>query len=68
MPAAPSTPPVTRLDALRTELADLAFELDRRGRVDAAEVVVMIGVRLGEIVDAELLAAGPAGGGGEGGR
>ncbi|MBL9210222.1 MAG: hypothetical protein JNL92_07120 [Opitutaceae bacterium] len=47
-----------RLDALRVELADLAYLLERRGRRDAADLAVAVSARLGEIHDE--LAAGPA--------
>jgi len=49
-----------RLDALRVELADLAYTLDRRGRLDAADLAVAVAARIGEIHD-ELAAdaAGP---------
>jgi hypothetical protein len=39
----------TRLDALRAELADLAFALERQGRLDAADVVMQVDVRVREI-------------------
>lgn len=45
-----------RLDALRTELADLAYGLERRGRLDAADLAVAVSARIGEIHD-ELAAA-----------
>lgn len=41
----------TRLDALRTELADLAYALERQGRVDAADVVMQIDTRVREITE-----------------
>ena len=37
------------LDALRTELADLAFALDRRGQPAAAEVVLWTSGRLADL-------------------
>ncbi|HEY8993424.1 MAG TPA: hypothetical protein VIM71_01965 [Lacunisphaera sp.] len=40
-----------RLDALRTELADLAYALERQGRVDAADVVMQIDTRVRELAD-----------------
>jgi len=46
-----------QLEQLRTELADLAFVLDRRGRCDAADVAVTISARLGEILDESELRA-----------
>jgi len=48
-----------RLDALRIELADLAYTLDRRGRRDAADLAVAVSARIGEIHDE--CAAGAAG-------
>ncbi|HWA26496.1 MAG TPA: hypothetical protein VG734_12620 [Lacunisphaera sp.] len=47
-----------RLDDLRTELADLAFDLERRGRRDAADVVMLIDGRVREMADE--IAAGEA--------
>lgn len=44
----PTDPVQARLDALRTELADLAFELERQGRRDAADVVMMLDARVRE--------------------
>jgi hypothetical protein len=46
-----------KLDGLRTELADLAFQLECRGRVDAADVAIMTSARLGELCE-EFTAAG----------
>jgi hypothetical protein len=40
-----------KLDRLRTELAELAFTLDRRGRPEAADVAMQISGRVGEIRD-----------------
>jgi hypothetical protein len=40
-----------RLDALRTELADLAFTLERRGRLDAADVAITVSARVGELCE-----------------
>jgi hypothetical protein len=40
-----------RLDTLRTELADLAYDLERRGRVDAADVVMQIDIRVREMAE-----------------
>ena len=56
MPTHPAA--LAKLDALRTELADLAFELERQGRCDAADVTNMLGVRLAEVAG-ELAAGGP---------
>ena len=41
----------TRLDALRTEFADLAFSLERQGRCDAADVVMQIDTRVRELAE-----------------
>jgi hypothetical protein len=41
-----------QLDALRAELADLAFLLDRRGQPAAVDVATMVAARLGELRDA----------------
>lgn len=38
-----------RLQRFRGELADLAFALERRGRIDAADVVNAIAARVAEI-------------------
>ncbi len=42
---------LTKLDALRTELAELAFTLDRRGRPDAADVAISTSNRVGKLRD-----------------
>ena len=39
------------LATLRTELADLAFELERLGRHDAADVVMMLDNRVREMAE-----------------
>lgn len=50
MPALPSTLPARcPLERLRTELADLAFELERQGRLDAADVVMQLDARVREL-------------------
>ena len=41
----------SKLDALRTGLADLAFALERQGRRDAADVVMMIDHRVREMAE-----------------
>jgi hypothetical protein len=48
-----------KLSELRIELIDLAFVLERQGRVDAADVAVTVSVRLGELC-AESVEAGTA--------
>jgi hypothetical protein len=49
---------LARLNALRTELADLAFTLERRGRLDAADLAVTVSARVAEICD-EFIPAQP---------
>lgn len=39
----------TVFDRLRTELADLAYDLERQGRLDAADVVMQLDVRVREL-------------------
>ncbi len=41
--------PPPPLDRLRTELADLAYDLERQGRLDAADVVMQIDARVREL-------------------
>jgi len=41
-----------KLDGLRTELVELAFELDLRGSGEAADVAMATSVRVGELCDA----------------
>jgi hypothetical protein len=56
MPA--SRPIITvqaRLNALRTGFADLAYDLERQGRRDAADVVMMLDTRVREMA-AEIAA------------
>jgi hypothetical protein len=43
----------TALDRLRTELADLAYDLERQGRLDAADVVMQLDARLRELAGEE---------------
>lgn len=38
-----------KLDRLRSELVEMAFLLDRRGRPEAADVAMQISGRVGEI-------------------
>lgn len=49
---------LVRLDALRVELVDLAYALERRGRLDAADLALAVAGRVGEF-HAELSAAPP---------
>jgi hypothetical protein len=39
-----------KLDRLRTELVELAFTLDSRGRFDAADVAMTASARVGELI------------------
>lgn len=39
-----------KLRGLRAELADLAFDLERRGRADAADVAGAVAARVGELL------------------
>lgn len=43
----------TRLEALRAELADYAYGLERQGRLDAADAVMVIDARVRAIVAGE---------------
>jgi hypothetical protein len=43
-----------KLDQLRTELVELAFTLDSRGRFDASDVAMTTSARVGELCE-ELL-------------
>ena len=38
-----------KLSALRSEFVDLAFTLERRGRIDAADVAISASARVGEL-------------------
>jgi hypothetical protein len=51
MRAPPSPAMQSCLGRLRTELADLAFDLERRGRLDAADVVMMLDARVRELAE-----------------
>ena len=42
-------PLLQRLAKLRTEFVDLAYELERQGRVDAADIAVAASTRIGEV-------------------
>lgn len=44
--------PRERLEQLRTELVELAFTLERQGRLDAADVALEISGRIGEVATA----------------
>lgn len=52
----PAPAAVGQLQRFRGELADLAFSLEKRGRIDAADVVNAIAARVADI-EAELTAA-----------
>lgn len=49
MLVAPPCSVQSRFDQLRTEFADLAFELERQGRLDAADVVMQLDARVREV-------------------
>ena len=54
-------PAPTVFARLRTELADLAYALERQGRLDAADVVMQLDARLRELAgDGGLAVAGLA--------
>lgn len=40
-----------KLAGLRAEFVDLAFALERRGRIDAADVAITASSRVGELYD-----------------
>jgi len=40
-----------KLAGLRAEFVDLAFALERRGRIDAADVAMTASARVGELCD-----------------
>src|SRR5882757_7851319 len=40
-----------KLDQLRTELVDLAFSLEKRGRRDAADIAIAVSSRVGELCE-----------------
>lgn len=43
--------PLSRLEELRAELADLAFTLEQRGEIAAADIAISTSVRLAELRD-----------------
>lgn len=49
-----------KFDALRAELADLAFALERRRQLDAADVAMLLHARVGEIRDELAPSENPA--------
>lgn len=49
MTESPVAPVLAKLAALRTELVEQAYALERQGRLDAADVVIATSVRLAEI-------------------
>lgn len=49
MPVSPTDSVVDQLAALRAELVDQAYVLERQGRLDAADVAIAISHRLGEL-------------------
>ncbi|HXA80667.1 MAG TPA: hypothetical protein VNV14_05280 [Opitutaceae bacterium] len=51
MPKAKTNPLLKKLDQLRTELVELAFTLDSRGRFDASDVAMTTSARVGELCE-----------------
>ena len=51
MPASNTSSIAEKLDELRTELVDLAFNLECKGQLDAADVAITASVRVGELCD-----------------
>ena len=49
-PCAPKAEFESGLADLRVELVDLAYELDRRGQCEAADVATMVAARLAELL------------------
>lgn len=62
MPESPAAPVLAKLAALRTELVEQAYALERQQRLDAADVAITASVRLAEIcaeLEAGQLQPGP---------
>jgi hypothetical protein len=59
MPAHLEHPAGERLRRLQAELADLAFALERRGRLEAADVAMTASARVEELCDELESIAGP---------
>ena len=57
-PARCEAPLLDRLDALRGELVELAYALELRGRIEAADVASGTAARLGELCEEFASAAG----------
>jgi len=51
-----------QLEQLRVELVELAFTLEGRGRLDAADLALAVAARLGELTDAAKPISPPASG------
>jgi len=49
MPAACDNPALAKLAALRAELVEQAYALERQGRLDAADVAVAASARVAEV-------------------
>ena len=60
MPVSPAAQVIDQLAALRAELVEQAWVLERQGRLDAADVAIALSHRLGELCDAERPVAGDA--------
>jgi hypothetical protein len=54
MPAAASDCLHGQLAALRVELVEQAFALERQGRLDAADVAITVSNQLGELIEAKV--------------
>ncbi len=60
LPLPTETTTCIRLDALRTELADFAYVLERQGRLDAADAVMAIDARVRAMAGEETSTGSPA--------
>ena len=47
-----------KIGELRTELADMAFDLEAQGRFDAADLATSLSLRLAELCDERLNVSG----------
>ena len=54
MPAAASDCLHGQLAAVRVELVEQAFALERQGRLDAADVAITVSNQLGELIEAKV--------------
>ncbi len=51
MPPAVPVSTLDRLAALRTELVEQAYALERQGRLDAADIAIAASLRIGEVCE-----------------